>query len=388
MKKIILVAIAILGFACPNFAQFTTVTYDAYKNWFNEGQPLPAEKAMIIKGVLPQDAERMEFYILSSKNNNPLYSGIGKPQANNEFSLPINYRLRASDKYDFRIIFFRTLNSSKQEALKTAIKETLNTYIDVNLFGKKSIKLLKKAKKTVREMNGIIAAELAHYRSKTFNWQPVLSKVVQLKFQQLDKADLDNGYTKKDTSATRKGFRENTRQQLVAELKQQIEREVDRMLDGEMLIQNETFSIDNYPTESKENSLSINVGYGGVFISGNLDDFTYGSSPYVGLAFPLGNSVLGSKFLSNSSVTIGFFLENFKDENDKPITGFLINRPIYLGLDHKLFKFLRVNAGAAFLEGTKIPAPANPDVTSGKNVMVRPFIGLSARIDLSIGLGK
>ncbi len=385
MRNLFLVAIAILTFVCPNLAQFTTVTYDTDKQWFNEGQALPAEKAMIFKGVLPEGIDRVEMQIQSSKNKE-LYAAAGKRQHNNEFAMPVNYKLRSSDKYDFRIDFFRMLPAKEKLDLAEKIQATLDTYMEVNLSGEKSIKLLKKSRKIVKEMDGLVTDMLSKYRSKIADWQPEFSEVVRLKLEQLDKAKLSKDYVKGDTTTTRKAVRGATRSKLVNELKAQVRAEVNQMLDVEMLVLHETQVVDNYHTEAKENGFSINVGYGGVYLSGNLDDFSYGASPYVGLAFPLGNSVLGSKFLSNSSVTIGFFLENFEDNDGNAVKGFLVDRPIYLGLDHKLFKFIRVNAGATFLESVK--PSGMPDVADSRNVMVRPYVGLSARIDLSIGLGK
>ena len=62
-----MVLVAIIGFACPLIAQFTTVTYDVERNWFNEGRALPAEKSMILKGVMPDDTEGRNKYPFSKK---------------------------------------------------------------------------------------------------------------------------------------------------------------------------------------------------------------------------------------------------------------------------------------------------------------------------------
>jgi antitoxin component of MazEF toxin-antitoxin module len=385
MKNALFTIIAMLLFGYPAYAQFTSVTYDTDKQWFNEGQALPAEEALVVKGVLPQGVERIEIQILSSKSD-LLYSSVGKRLPNNEFAIPLSYKLRSSDKYDFRIAFFQKLSANEKNALTEKINTTLDTYIEVNLSGDKSIELLKKSGKTVKEMNALVADMLDRYRNQIADWNPEFSEVVRLKLEQMDKADLSKNYVKGDTTTNVQTVRSNTRARLINEMKEQVRREVGQMLNMEMLVLSETQLVDNYPTESKENGLSINVGYGGVYLSSDQDNFVYGASPYVGLAFPLGNSVLGSKFLGNTSLTLGFFWENFEDENGNEVTGFLVNRPVYLGLDHKLFKFIRINAGATFLEGVQVPTM--PNMNEGRNVLVRPYLGLSARIDLSIGLGK
>lgn len=387
MKNLILATLAVIVFISPNFAQYTTVTYDFERNWFNEGQPLPAEKAMVFKGIMPEKAERMELNILSGKRGDLLYQASAGIQNNKEFSLPVNYKLRAEEKYDFRVDFFTALPTKDRQKTEENLTATLAAYIDVNLTGEKSVKLLKNSKHILNDMNEMVSNAFKPYRVKTADWQPKLSDIVRLKLEQLEKTDLEKGYVKGDTTTTKKATRENARRLLVSELKAQITREVNQMLETEMLVISESHLVNDYETESKENGLSVNVGYGGVYLSGKLEDANYGASPYVGLAFPLGNSVLGSKFLSNSSVTLGFFLNNFEDENDNVVTGFLVNRPIYVGLDHKLFKFIHLNAGAAFLEGTETDLTM-PDLGGDTQVMIRPFVGLSARFNLKIGLGN
>ncbi len=73
-------------------------------------------------------------------------------------------------------------------------------------------------------------------------------------------------------------------------------------------------------------------------------------------------------------------IDDFENNKGEKINGFLIKTPIYLGLDHRLFKFLRINAGATLLE--------DGNSTQGNKILVRPFLGLCAKIDLNIGLGQ
>jgi len=66
----------------------------------------------------------------------------------------------------------------------------------------------------------------------------------------------------------------------------------------------------------------------------------------------------------------------------------IVGRPVYLGLDYKLFEFVRFNAGAAFLEKTEMIVSGAEAGQTNTKAFIRPFVGLSARIDLSIGFGK
>ncbi|MEL6926296.1 MAG: hypothetical protein AAFO94_19800, partial [Bacteroidota bacterium] len=374
-------------FVCPNFAQYTTVNYDFERNWFNEGQPLPSEANMVIKGMVPTETQMVELVLLSAKSSDPLYTATWKKTNSNEMALITPFKLRASSEYDAMVKLYSELSSAKQSELKQNLLQTLKAYMDVNMYGDKSIKLRKNSKKTLRELNELLEAALSQYRNTTAGWTPEFSEIVRLKLEQIENADLAKAYDKNQKAEQNKAaVRAATRTQLIEDLHQQLEREVTQMFDTDLLVLSDTRFVDNYATERKQNSIAFNVGYGGVYLSGNWDDFTYGASPYLGLAFPLGNSVLGSKFLSNTSVTLGVFLENFEDQNGNEVTGLIVNRPIYLGLDHKLFKFIRINAGASFLEGMKMPENVGDALT--KQIMVRPYVGLSARIDLSVNLGR
>lgn len=380
MKKIIITSLSSILWTISIFGQFTAVTYDVNKAWFNEGQALPAEKDMVFRGILPGNTEGISISILSSTGHKLLYQATCMKENNNEFSIPVSYKLRADANYDFKVDFFETLSSEKQKELKKDMKATMSTYIDVNLSGEKSIKLLKKPGKIVDEMDEIIKERMSHLHNKIADWKPQFSEVVKLKLEQLDNANLELGYSSSDSTKTKELVREVTRQRLVEELKAQVDREIDQIFSNNFLALSETQIINDYPTEVKESGFSLNVGYAGVYLSGKFDDLTYGSSPFIGLAFPLGNSALGSSFFANSAVTLGVMLNPFENEAGETINGFLVKTPIYLGLDHRLFKFIRVNAGATFLE--------DPKSNSGNKILVRPFLGLSAKIDLTIGLGK
>ncbi len=390
MKNLILTAIFIATIFSTTFAQFTTVSYDFERNWFNEGQALPAEKSMIFKGMMPAGTEMVELSILSEKKQTELYKATWQKTSSEELNLIIPFMLRSSDKYDVRFDLFRAVTNAEKENLKNSMINTLDTYVDINTEGEKGIKLANGTKKTAKQMNSIVEAAMTEYRTGKNGQAFEFSELLNMKLEQLENADLDKNYTKGDSTITRKTVRTETRGAFVTSLKAQINEEINQMLNTDLYVLTTTRLVDNYNTESKQNSIAINAGYGGVYLSGNWDDFTYGSSPYLGLSFPLGNSVLGSKFLSNSSVTMGVFLNNFEDSFGNEVTGLIVNRPLYAGLDYKLFKFIRLNAGATFLEGQTLATNPQdlemPIVT--KNVIVRPYVGLSARIDLSIGLGK
>ena len=67
MKKLTLALVVTLGVVCTAYSQYMTINYDLEKNYFNEGQPLPAEKTLMFTGLVPQGVDIIEISILRPK---------------------------------------------------------------------------------------------------------------------------------------------------------------------------------------------------------------------------------------------------------------------------------------------------------------------------------
>ena len=144
-------------------------------------------------------------------------------------------------------------------------------------------------------------------------------------------------------------------------------------------------TVSDHPTEKQRNIIAINGGYGGAWFNGGLNDFNYGHSPFVGISFPLGKKAFNSKFWSNTSISTGVFILNFKDKDGTSIKGPIIQRPLYVALGYKFFKFLRFNAGAVVLE--KESSDDDGFVNADK-IFVRPFVGLSLELNFWADFAK
>lgn len=391
MKYIISIIIFFTFFTPVIYAQFITVNFDVEKNYFNEGQPLPSEKAMMFTGAVPEGVNMIEINILPAKGKNEkdvLYTGIWKNTTNNQsgnYSLAINYKLRSSEEYDFKFRYFKAIPESEINNLTNRIINQLNAYLDASIIlHKGKIELAKSDKKMRSEMQSLVNELLTNYRNLNNAAFEGFSTSIEQKLESLDKLEAPD--RNKDSMAVEPNEFLAIRKE---ELRSQIAQEVELYMYKDWSIMTSTYYVDNYETEQKKGSFSVNVGYGGVYLSGNIDDFTYGAAPYAGLSFPLSNSTLAPRFLRNSSLTVGAFFDNFEDEDGTKISGVIVNRPIYVGLDYKLFQFVRFNAGATFLESRPENVNGGPDITNEKNsIFIRPFVGLSAKIDLSLTFGQ
>lgn len=378
MKKISFALLMFIGFAIAAQGQYANVQYDLEKNYFNEGQVLPAEKNLIFSGLIPENIDLIMIHILSHKsdqNQEALYTAFWKNLDNKQqtnFSIAINYPLKSSRKYDFQIDYYRPINASEKKELLSRILSMGRSYLSSQLeIDEDEIEVTAREKKIFRHLEQMVKDVLKDYQNQDGRHFEGFSSAMLELLKQTDDVKLQ-----KDSSLSKE-----------AQLKAKVE-EILTSMDVELqLVFEKSWSklslsryVDNYETEKKKGVFAFNVGYGGVYLDGNLDNFSYDAAPYIGLALPLGDS----KFLRNASFNLGAFLENFEDEAGNTISGFLVNRPLYAGLDYKIFEFIRFNAGAAFLEKEKIELGGTTEST----VLIRPYVGLSARINLSIGFGK
>lgn len=394
MNRLHLMVLAILGMVCPVFAQYTTINYDLEKNYFNEGQALPAEKPLMFTGLVPQGVDIIEISILPAKaksDKDRLYLASWKDfdnKVNASYSLAVNYPLRASEKYDFRIDFYRQITTAERERLSQQIIEQAKAYLSASISLKDNkVDLAKKENRMVVDLERIIHDALTNYRSQQADNFAGLSTSVHQQLGMLEKVQFST-LSKDSTAQQQVNSRQSLITQKIDEIQATITNDIWELMAKTSSILSISRYIDDYETEQKKGFFSLSFGYGGVYLAGPWNDFSYGAAPYAGVAFPLSNSTIAPQFLRNSSVVFGVFVDDFKDDQGNVVTGMIVGRPVYLGLDYKLFEFVRFNAGAAFLEKTEVIASGAEAGQTNTKAFIRPFVGLSARIDLSIGFGK
>ena len=386
----------VLVFAFLSFnlhGQYATVTFDPAMRTFNNFEPLPSEEDMMFTGAVPANVNVVEFQFFRGKNKDykdPLYVANWERGAGDKsvsFKLPINYKLNANKKYDIRVKYFQKVEKTNREKIYGALKNNLDAYLGQTLqSSNKKIKLTKSSKEMMKDLNTIVNYGLREYRVTNGIPFEGFSDLVKGQINAIDDKNLNEVLF--DASNTSQAMASaKYRDQLIRDLQTLIHSEVRFVLNSDISRLINQYDIPDIKTESRNGYFSINVGYGAVYIDGNIDNLEYGTAPYVGLAFPLSTSTIAPKFFRNASITLGIFTKNFKDIGDRgTITGPIVKRPIYLGLDYKLFQFIRFNVGAAALEEES----ANTGTVSGieNRVFFRPFVGLSAKINLSIGLDK
>ena len=374
INKLLVVVIGLL-FAVSAQAQHATVVYNYERNFFNENQPLPAEKPFIVSGGVSEDISMVAFEILKSKKDKILYETAWKRPEGNQlgaFNLPVNYKLHGKGKYDFRITYYRNLSPAEREYLKVRLFQTLDAYLNSSMeAGKNSIKLTSPIKQILSDLNSIVDDGLSIYKNNTgINFEG-FSDVVKGKLEQIQKTKLKQGKLlfgqgKKESKAL-----------YIAQLKKDaakvVHNEVEQYLNSELMTVSDSKFIDDYEVARGAGGIPLDIGYGAAFFNTEFDNLDYDAAPFVGVSLPFGKAAF-SKFLGNASLSAGIFINDLENDNGDVVSGPIIGRPIYAALGYRLFKFVRFNVGATLTE---------TEVGSTSEIGVKPFVGLAAEINIS-----
>lgn len=354
-------------------AQYEVATYNRANNYFNNGQPLPAEANLLLTGEVSAGVAQLEVGLFKAKSNHekaPLYHTVWmrpEQQKENGFSLPINYKLHGNSDYDIVWTEFKPVSDAQFTALRSLLKESLDRMVAQNFsLQEGKVSSTSSAKRLQKKLEDFVMRALTGYRlpnTKFTGFSEVTSQAISY-------IDIENGSVK-----------EATFQAAISSCQQQVQRELSLLLTRPMLIQSMQRTVRDYPTEKVAGSIAINVGYGGVYLDGDIDNLTYDDGGYVGLSLPLGSRTFSGRFLSNTSLSIGAFFQDFEGDNNTTYSGPIFGRPYFVGLGYSVFRFVRINAGAVALE--RRVGDTGPSV-----FQVQPFVGISAEINLSLTLGQ
>jgi len=386
MKNLVFSLLISLLVSSALIAQYQTVIYDYEKNYFNQGQPLPAESYFMLSAPIRQDIQLVELEIYKPGRSRllPLYKTSWKRSFSNNaaaFELPVNYQLRGDGEYDLAIKSYRRVTDVERENLKKSLYKTTDSYIHsvLETNNRKSF-ISKPAGQIIADLNDIIKQGTSYYRNKIDLEFVGFSDIISNNLKQIN-----------EIKGTRRIFGKKVKGETeekmlnyqINELMIATHTELDQFLNTELLVLDDNKKIIDYKTEKTRSYIAINAGYGGAYFDGGYNDLNYGSSPYLGISVPFGKASFSKPFWSNSSLSFGAFIRNFKDKDDKTVSGPIFKRPLYLAYGYKIFRFIRLNAGATVVEFEK----TNLNDNFGK-IRVKPFIGISAELNFWLGLSR
>ncbi len=391
MKHLYILAVLCVSLAGSLAAQNQTLVLNYEKSTFGEGQPLPAGEKFFVSGAVGPEIGYVAIDFMSAKGYSPnkkaIYSSFWKRSRGNktpQFTMPVNYKLREGKDYDIYLGYYKTVSEAEREQVKQSMDETIDAYLFQSFeVSRNRMKLRKSPKQVMHDLDEIMASGLSLFKSRTAIEFPGFSDLVLSKLKEADKIKLGKGRflnfgPENEDATARQAYREKT----MEDLKAIISSEMRQYLNTELYVLVDDLYINDYSTEKVKNSFAVNVGYGAAIINANPDEFNYASAPYLGISVPLGKEGLSSPILSRTSISFGAFLKNVTDQNDVRLSGPIFKVPTYAGVGVRPFKFVRLNLGAVFLE-----EKATAGQISGvrDRFEVRPFVGLSAEFNISIG---
>lgn len=370
-------------------AQVRNVSYDFQKNTFDNDYNLPSEERFTITGFVDSNVALVELDIYQGikKNGskNAYYSAQwmrDKSDNGSQFYLSIKDPLKQNEQYDFELRFFRTLNNEEIEYTKNSVSTSIQNYlISTARNNTKGLELDETPQSIQSTLNRIVSEGLEKYRTRTKESFPGFSDII---VEQLSDFGEVKGSRAKSVRNDEENSLDDEYVNKIAAIILQAELELEQFFNQEILVLSDIKTVQDHPTEKQRNIVAINGGYGGAWFSGNLNNFNYGHAPYVGISFPLGKKAFSSKFWSNASISTGVFILNFKDNDGNKIKGPIIQRPFYLALGYKVFRFIRFNAGAVLLE----KEVENGEFINTDKIFVRPFVGLSVELNFWADFAK
>ncbi|MEO7080791.1 MAG: hypothetical protein ABIY71_04650 [Flavobacteriales bacterium] len=372
-------------------AQYQPVVFDPSSNLLGNGQPLPAEKQWSITGPVAADIGIVEARVYEDAAMKHLATKGRWDQAHENsapsFNINLDQKLRGNSKYTVELGFYGPIGRQAADTLSSRLSNYLDAYVDQSVeISSNRTRVTKPVRQVMDELNIIVRRGTENYRSRLDLPFAGFSQIVEDKLARLNDTRLSNAkymFKKKDDDDKR-SQRIDMAKHEIAGVKAMLQAELNSYLDREMMVLRNRTVLTDQATEHTPTTIALNVGYGGIYNSGSTDDLSYGQAPYLGVSFPLGRRAFSSRFWSNSSISLGAFLENTKDDDGTTLTGPLIDRPIYLGYGYRVFHMVRLNAGGTLVEKN------TPQLDGGtsSSLQVRPFLGISIEINLWLGIGK
>ena len=371
--------------------QYQPVVFDPATNLLGNGQPLPAEKQWSITGPVSSDIGIVEARVYEDAAMKHLAT-TGRWERTElsdapTFNINLDQKLRGNDKYTVVLGFYGSIGREASDTLAARLSAYIDAYVDQSVdVSSNRTRLTKPVDQVMDELNIIVRRGADNYRSRLNLPFQGFSQLVEDKLDRLNDTRLSDAkymFKKKEDEGQR-SQRIDMANHEVASVKAMLNAELHSYLDRKMMVLRDRTVLTDQTTEHTPNTVSLNVGYGGIYNSGDANDLSYGQAPYVGISFPLGRRAFSSRFWSNSSISLGAFLENTQDTDGSTLTGPLIDRPIYLGYGYRVFRMIRLNAGGTLIQKDML----NIDGGKSSSLEVRPFLGVSIEINLWLGLGK
>ncbi len=387
MKQLLL---AVCLFAAIGlFAQEKRVLINRDARMVNSGNPLPAGSYFLLEGGIPENVSWVEVQLYTGRlGSTPVFADSWKRSMNSTastFSIPVNQKLRFGNTYRLHADYYSVLKGEELNKLRQRIVSNIDYYLDARIRVREDdIKLGSKSDRMLSELNDIVENSFVYYSSPYSVKWPGFSDLVKIKLKQIADVNLkDAQYNVATTDSTTQMLNVAYANELQIALHNIIVSELDNYMAYGVVVKSDEITVNNLESEKSRGFIPINVGYGAVAFNTDFSHLETDQQPYVGISIPFGNPRF-SRFMGNLSLSFGISLKDYEDAQGRKVTGPVIDKPSYLALGYRIFEFIKLNAGVTAISREKVSAN---NITSD-NVQIRPFVGISAEFNLSLGLGK
>jgi len=392
MRKPLALCIIMLIVLTTAMAQRKTVVIDPDSRKMNQGNLLPAQTYFDLQIPVSDEIGIIQVEIHKGRTNNNLIEKTSWSRPinfrSNLAEIPVDIKLKSNSNYTFDLVIYAMLSDSDRVHLKDVIDQNIVNYLNAAFEANtKEITNARNVDQSLADLNLIVQKNLRDYKSLRDREFEGFSDIVKLKLKQVNNARLSNaGYNVQtnasDSLATDTQIKADYAGNLMGELQDIILSEVNNYLDMDFVKLYDKLVIRNQVTERTQTVLPLFVGYGGVYLNGNLDNLEYDSQPYAGFSIPFGRG--HGAWFSRTSFVLGVFINNFKDADNNTITGPVIDRPLFAGLGFRIYDFIHFNAGVV---ATSIEKQNLSNIKT-EQIDLKPFIGINAQFNLWLGLNK
>ncbi|RYG04540.1 MAG: hypothetical protein EOO02_05905 [Chitinophagaceae bacterium] len=388
----LLVLCALSAMCISALAQRKTIVLDPDTRKMNQGNDLPAQNYFDVQVPVSDQIGIIYLSIHKGRTTDNLIEKTSWVRPinfkSNLAEIPVDIQLKSNSNYSFDLVMYTMLSDSERVHLKDIVHQNIMNYLNAGFeTNEKGISTARNTDQSVADLNLLVSKSLRDFKNLRDREFEGFSDVVKLKLKQVDNARLSNADLNRerqpgDSTLTENNIKSDYATKLMAELETIILSEVDNYLDMDFVKLYDHIVVRNQVTEKTQTVLPLFIGYGGVYLNGDIDDLEYDSQPYAGFSIPFGRG--HGAWFSRTSFVLGVFLRNFKDAEGKEITGPIVDRPVFTGLGFRIYDFIHFNAGVVATSTEK----QNLSNFTTEQIRLKPFIGVNAQFNLWLGLNK
>lgn len=370
------------------FAQERVVKVDFQSGAFVNNPLIPFDKPFMVEGEVTRAIEYVTVNIYPEGSHTAAHTFSWNRDDRNTselFSVQIPGVLRSNSKYDFEVITYTLMSKEQKANLTNNLRDRIAFYIRNNYRYDGRNLGINSPNQVYKGLKELIHGALANQKSKNniANNAPSLLVLEELKnhknyrFRTLFKRT-----KRKDRDEIATGFIDER----VEHLTELVLSEIQPFINTQLVQHHRSVKVRAVKTDREPFSLPVNFGMYAWNKSTNIDDVNVSNTnftPGFGFTIPFsGRSTLAekSKLFDSFGFSMGVLIEPVRDAEGNEFITPGVNLPVYTALGFRLFKVVRMNAGALII--------GERGLEGFDGLTVLPTLGLALELNLWMGIKK